>query len=238
MPFRPEPPEAMRVPPLAGKLVSIAALGFALRVAARSYSGEADFWANGYGFFFELAHNIAAGNGLAFDGGTPTAYRVPLYPLFLSAVTLGQQAFVSVLLWQSLIGAGTVLCTALIARELFGSGAAMIAATLSAIYPYYVVHDTALQETSLYTFLTALAVLLLVQARRTESMTSAAGAGLALGAALLTRANLAPFVVLAPLCLALAPASPTRWSGHKLRAALVCLVMVAITVSPWLIRSY
>src|SRR5438045_842897 len=106
MPFRPEPPEAMRVPPLAGKLVSIAALGFALRVAARSYSGEADFWANGYGFFFELAHNIAAGNGLAFDGGTPTAYRVPLYPLFLSAVTLGQQAFVSVLLWQSLIGAG------------------------------------------------------------------------------------------------------------------------------------
>src|SRR5947207_5607237 len=138
---------AMRMLPLAGKLVSIAALGFALRVAARSYSGEADFWANGYGFFFELAHNVAAGNGLAFDGGTPTAYRVPLYPLFLSAVTLGQQAFVSVLLWQSLIGAGTVLCTALIARELFGSGAAMIAATLSAIYPYYVVHDTALQET-------------------------------------------------------------------------------------------
>src|SRR5437764_13853769 len=109
----------MKMPPIGRKLLGIAALAFALRLAARFYSGEADFWANGYGFFFELAHNIAAGNGLAFDGGTPTAYRVPLYPLFLSAVTLGQQAFVSVLLWQSLIGAGTVLCTALIARQPF-----------------------------------------------------------------------------------------------------------------------
>src|SRR5207248_233766 len=111
----------------------------------------------------------------------PTAFRVPLYPAFLSAVTLGHQAFLSVVFWQSLIGAGTVLCTALIAREILGRSAAVLAAVITAVYPYYVVHDTALQETSLYTFVTALAVLLLLQVRRTGSMTIAACAGFALG---------------------------------------------------------
>ena len=92
-------------------------------------------------------------------GGCPvTAFRVPLYPMFLAAVTLGHQAFLPVLLAESLIVGGTVLCTALITRELFGN----TAAALAAIYPYYVVHDTALQESSLFTFLTVLAVLLRV----------------------------------------------------------------------------
>jgi hypothetical protein len=59
---------------------------FAVR-AVRCYSGAEDFWVNGYGFFFELAQNIAAGNGIAFGDGPPTAFRVPLYPAFLAAVT-------------------------------------------------------------------------------------------------------------------------------------------------------
>ena len=180
---------------------------FAARVAVRWYSGGPDFWENGYTFFFALAQNIAAGNGVSFDGDPPTAFRVPLYPMFLAAVTLGHQAFLPVLLAQCLIGAGTVWCAAMIARDLFGNTAAIIAAILTAIYPYYVVHDTALQETSLYTFLMALAVLLLLRVRRSGSVLTATGAGLALGAAVLTRANLAPFALFAPLWLALAGGS-------------------------------
>ena len=61
----------------------------------------------------------------------------------------------------------------MIAREIFGNTAAIIAAILTAIYPYYVVHDTALQETSLYTFLMALAVLLLLRVRRSGSLMTA-----------------------------------------------------------------
>jgi 4-amino-4-deoxy-L-arabinose transferase-like glycosyltransferase len=91
-----------------------------------------------------------------------------------------------VLVAQSLIGVGTVLCVALIAKELFGNTAA-----LTAIYPCYVMHDTALQENSLYTFLTVLAVLLPLYVRRSGSISSAAAAGWSLGAAVLTRANLA-----------------------------------------------
>jgi hypothetical protein len=128
-------------------------LAFAVRVAVRWYSGGPDFWENGYMFFFALAQNIAAGKGVAFDGGAATAFRVPLYPMFLAAVTFGHQVFLPVLLAQSFIGAETVWCAAMLARELFGNTTAITAAILTAIYPYYVVHDTALQETSLYTFL-------------------------------------------------------------------------------------
>src|SRR5262249_54064167 len=118
------------------KLEWIILLAFAARVAVRLYTGEREFWEHGYTFFFALAQNIAAGNGISFGGGPPTAFRVPLYPMFLAAVTLGYQAFLPVLLAQSLIGAGTALCAALIARELFGNTAAIIAAVLVAIYPY------------------------------------------------------------------------------------------------------
>lgn len=148
----------------------LAALGFALRVGARLYSGGADFWVNGYTFFFAMAQNIAAGHGVGFDGGPPTAFRVPLYPMFLAAITFGHQAFIPVLLAQALIGAGTVLCAALLGAELFDTRAAVTAGALTAVYPYYMVHDTALQETGLFTFLTALAILLLVRAHRNGRM--------------------------------------------------------------------
>jgi 4-amino-4-deoxy-L-arabinose transferase-like glycosyltransferase len=211
---------------------------FAVRVAVRCYSGAEDFWVNGYGFFFELAQNIAAGNGITLGDGPPTAFRVPLYPAFLAAVTFGQMAFLPIVLAQASIGAGTVWCAALVAREMFGSAAAIIAATITALYPYYVVHDTALQETSLYTFLTALAVLLLVRARRNGSGVMAGCAGLTLGAAVLTRANLAPFALLAPLWLAVpGQCQITAWR-QRWWAALVCAGVLALTVSPWLVRSY
>jgi 4-amino-4-deoxy-L-arabinose transferase-like glycosyltransferase len=219
-------------------LLWIALFAFAMRVATRWYFGGADFWANGYTFFFDLAQNIVAGNGLAPDGRPPTAIRVPLYPLFLATVTLGHKAFVPVLLSQSLIGAGTVVCAGLLAKEMFGSAAAITAAALTAIYPYYVVHDTALQETSLYTFLTALAVLLLLRVRRNGSPWTAAWSGFLLGAAVLTRASLAPFAVLAPLWLAYPHRAISVPWLKKLWHALLCAGMLALTLAPWLVRSY
>jgi 4-amino-4-deoxy-L-arabinose transferase-like glycosyltransferase len=222
---------------LKAPLVWIFLLALAARVSVGWYKGGANFWENGYTFFFTLAQNIAAGNGVSIGDG-PTAFRVPLYPAFLASVTLGHKAFLPVLVAQSLVGAGTVLCAALIARELFGHTAAIIAALLTAIYPYYVVHDTALQETSLYTFSAALAVLLLLRVRRYGSVVSATGAGLALGATVLTRANLAPFALLAPLWLALAGGPYAVSWRRRLLAAIVCAGVGMVTVSPWLIRSY
>ena len=220
------------------KLIWILLLAFALRVAVRWSFGGADFWQNGYTFYFALAKNIAAGNGFAFEGHPATAFRVPLYAMLLAAVTLGHQAFIPVLFTQALIGAGTVWCAAMLAREMFGNTAAIIAAILTSIYPYYVVHDTTLQETSLYTFLMALSVLLLLRVRRSGSAVTAAFAGLALGAAVLTRANLAPVALLASLWLAFAGGSQAVPWRRRLWVATLCAGVGALTVSPWLVRAY
>ena len=224
--------------PIYGKILAILFVALLTRVVARCYSGSADFWVNGYTFFFALAQNFAAGNGISFSDTNPTAFRVPLYPVFLAAVTFGNKEFFRIVLAQSLIGTGTVLCAALIAFEMFGCGAAITAAIITALYPLYVVHDTALQETSLFTFLTALAVLLLMRVRRNGSASMALCAGLTLGAAVLTRANLAPFAVLAPAWLIVrARPNAVPWQ-RRFRTCLLCAGAVALAVSPWLARSY
>ena len=242
------------------RLATIAAAAFLLRITVRLASGEADFWENGYTFLFDLARSVAAGHGLTLDGHTPTVYRVPVYPLFLAAVTRGHQAFYSLVVAQSLVGALTVLCAGLLTAEWFGSGAALIAAAFAAIYPYYVVHDTALQDTGVFTLITLVSVLLLMRARRSMSAGMAgvepplgtlttrrfntaavrAGlpllAGLALAAAVLTRASIAPFALVAPLWLARTADAGTP-ARARVRAGLLCAAALVVGIAPWLIRS-
>jgi 4-amino-4-deoxy-L-arabinose transferase-like glycosyltransferase len=209
-----------------------AALAFALRIVARLfYTGIADFWIFGYGFFFELAQSIAQGMGFTV-GGPPTAFRVPLYPILLAGLTLGHQAFWPIAIAQSLIGAGTAICAALLACRLYdgqlGRRAAILAAAITALYPYYIIHDTALQETSFFTLLTFAAVLVLQQAARDGKLATGALAGLVLGLDVLTRPTIAPFAALAVVWL--------LWRRRAL-AGVACALLLAATVSPWILRN-
>jgi 4-amino-4-deoxy-L-arabinose transferase-like glycosyltransferase len=130
------------------------------------------------------------------------------------------------------VGAGTVICGALLAAELFGPSVAVIAALLLAIYPYFVMHDVRLQETGLFTFLTTLAMLLLVRARH-GSLRIAGTAGLVFGLDLLTRPTILPFLALAPFLIAF-QASNLR---TRMRAAAAFTLPLVVVALPWLIRS-
>jgi len=209
-----------------------ASLAFGLRIIARLHTGAADFWVNGYTFFFDMAQNIAAGKGIGIDS-VATGFRVPLYPIFLAALTMGHRAFWPVLIAQSAIGAGTVFCAAVLARQTFhgpwAAHAATLAAAITAVYPYYVIHDTALEETSLFTLLALVSVILLQQTVRTSKLTLSACAGLLLGLDVLTRATIAPFALLIPFWLA--------WQ-KRTRAGMVCAFLLFLTIAPWLWRNY
>jgi hypothetical protein len=208
------------------------ALAFVLRLGVRFCMGSDNFFESGYSFFFEIAQSIAKGNGFS-PYGVSTAFRVPLYPILLAGLTLGHKAFWPVAIAQSLIGAGTAFGAALLAHQIFGGplGArtAILSTGMTAIYPYYVVHDTALQETSLFTLLTIWAVIVVQRSARTGELQSAALGGLLLGLDVLTRATIAPFAALAALWLI-----GRRRTGGGLLYALI----LALTVSPWLWRSY
>ena len=210
------------------------ALAFGLRLCVRlSDSSNSEFWANGYTFFFDIAQGIAAGQGIAV-GGTAETFRVPLYPLLLAALTFGHSVMLPVVIAQSILGAGIVLIAAALARRLCSGcscdRAATLAAAITAIYPYYVVHDTSLEETSLFTFLTIAAVALLMKAADPESTGRAnIAAGVLLGLDVLTRASIAPFAALAPLWL--------LWRKGA-RAGIACGITVMLLVAPWLWRNY
>jgi len=194
------------------------ALAFLLRVVVRLHSGAADFWINGYGFFFSMARDLAQGRGM------PTAFRVPLYPVFLAILTGGRELFWPVLIAQSAIGAATAWLAAVLAAEMFNSETAAVAACITAIYPYYVVHDTALQETGLFTFLT-LACIISLRPNYGKSGLRGIGPGLLLAADVLNRVTIAPFAVVAPFFL-------------PRRAAILCAIVLLLGVSPWLIHNY
>jgi len=110
----------------------LAALAFTLRILARLYyGGVAGLWVSGYSFFFDVAQSIAAGKGIS-QAGFPVGYRVPLYPILLAGLTLGHKAFWPIVIAQSAIGAGIVICAASLARQMYRGPSATRAAVLAA----------------------------------------------------------------------------------------------------------
>ncbi len=178
-------------------LMMLAALGFALRMALRWQHGTANYWGEGYGFYWDIARNLAAGRGYVLIEGTMTAFRVPGYPLFLLGVTGGGWHPWAMVTAGALLGALTAAATGLIARELLGSAAGLVAAGICAVYPYYLWHDTALQETALVTCLTAWACVVLLRLAASGRLRLALLSGLLLAAAVLTRETVLPFALLA-----------------------------------------
>jgi 4-amino-4-deoxy-L-arabinose transferase-like glycosyltransferase len=215
----------------------IAAIGLGLRLAWRLGHGTANYWAEGYGFYFDLARNVAQGRGYELAAGQLTAFRVPGYPLFLLAVTGGAWHPWAIVIAQALVGGLTIVATGLIARDLFGRGAGLIAAGTCALYPYYLWHDTALQETALVTCLAAWATWVLLRLMASGAPRLALLAGALLAAAVLTRETMLPFAVVAALWAGWRVANlKGRMRGVLTGASL--LAMLAAGLSPWLIHTH
>lgn len=217
-------------------LPAILICAFAGRVAVRLHYGEVDFWRNSYSLFYQTAESLVAGNGFCYQwAGLKCAHRPPVYPLFLIPSVWAGKSFVLIVILQSLVGAATALCAYFLARELFNKTTGLVAAAGVAIYPYFVMHDTALQETGLFTFLTALAMLLLLKVRNSPKKLLWAASGIALGLAVLTRATLIVFVPFAFFWVLFVTGRTRRES--ILKAGVVVLGFLLV-VSPWLMRNY
>jgi 4-amino-4-deoxy-L-arabinose transferase-like glycosyltransferase len=193
-----------------------------------------DWWLSGYSAYGEMAVNLAEDRGLR--RGARLAPRPPLYPLLLAGVHMvGGRGSTLPILVQAAVGTGTVAFAYLIGRTVLTPMTGLVAATMAAAYPYYVVHDTAHQETSLFTLLTAATIYALLRARRSASLGAALLAGVLAGLALLCRESLLPFVPLAALWLARPAAHTLAWSDRA-RAA-VFLSVTILMVTPWLARN-
>lgn len=185
--------------------------------------------------YLPLARALAAGQGLAINGH-PTAYRPPLYPLILAplAAGLGDRLAWGVFGLHLLLGAGTVLLTALAAqRWQLAPAAIVLAAVIVACDPVLVVHARSVMTETLAAFLLSAALLAVAEASG-QSWRGGVLGGLAFGLAVLCRPSILPAAML--VALAAVVFRPGDWRDRLLRGGLMAAACWAVLV-PWAWRN-
>jgi 4-amino-4-deoxy-L-arabinose transferase-like glycosyltransferase len=189
------------------------------------FHSQASLIANGAGWFISpfasLNHVIV-----------PSAQHPPLWVLVLSfADTIGITSFSSQLLATCVIGAGAVFVTGLVAREVGGPRAGLIAAAIAAVYPNYWMNDgTGLAET-LVLLLVAAVLLASYRFWRRPSFPRAVWLGALCALAGLTRSEqlLLVVAVLIPVALVLR-SRPWR---TRLAYAGAGVLTALVVIAPW-----
>lgn len=213
----------------AQKLAIIVLAAFAVRIGIRLVLGTQAYWTDGYGHYASLAQSLCAGHGYAFPGQGATAFRVPLYPMFIALTSCGQGSPWPLIVAQALASSLTCLLAGLIARRMAGGAAGLVAAAIYALWPYAAWHDVALQESGLHAFLAALATWLLIRLRDSGGVRLAVICGAALGLLLLTRSTMLPFALVALMIVAV----PVRRTARLVPTIIAAAAMIAV-LSPWL----
>ena len=213
-------------PGFARWLAAIAAAGLAVRllyilVLTPHLRGLGDA-----AYYHGLANALADGRGFVEPTfGTATALHPPLFPLVLAAFSaLGLDSYQAHRVVVALIGTATIAGAGLVARQVAGERAGLIAAALAAASPVLISADGAVMSETLLGLLVVLAALLAYRLREQPSIKRAGALGVVIGLAALTRGEAILLLVL------LLPALRRR---HVLPVIACCLIVLA----PWTIRN-
>jgi 4-amino-4-deoxy-L-arabinose transferase-like glycosyltransferase len=167
--------------------------------------------------------------------GLQTTFRAPGYPFFLAGLylVLGlEQRLEAARLIQAALGAALAPLTALLALSLgLSPRAARLAGGLVALYPILWLYPIGLASENTFLPLVVLGLLATLAAARGLHPWAAVGAGLALGAATLTRGALALFLPISAIWL-------WRTSPRSgLRQAALLTVAASAALIPWMVRN-
>jgi 4-amino-4-deoxy-L-arabinose transferase-like glycosyltransferase len=181
-----------------------------------------------------LAHNIAAGKGYAY-AGFPTAYRAPVYPLFLAAAmkVFGAHAFQAVRAIQLLMGFAVVYLCASIAERLFGKRAKIPALIIALFFPTLAMMTGDILTEATATLFSALCLYLLVVFLQRPSWKLLSALSFCVGIATLTRFNMALLGIVLLAAVLFQQSALPRW-----RAAALTVCLSAAVISPWIVRNY
>jgi 4-amino-4-deoxy-L-arabinose transferase-like glycosyltransferase len=165
----------------------------------------------------------------------PSAEHPPLTSIILAPVsrlTHGDET--AMRFTMAFLGCIVVLLVALIAREIAGDRAALIAAGLASIYPNLWVNDGLIMSETITALVVALAILLLYRFIRRPSLGLAIAIGLSCGLGMLTRAELGLMLPLVVVPMFLTAAVTMR---RRLACAGIAILVSLATISPWVIRN-
>jgi 4-amino-4-deoxy-L-arabinose transferase-like glycosyltransferase len=186
------------------------------------------------------AATLAAGDG--FDLPDVYGFRKlgegehpPLTAVMLSpAAWLTDNNDVAMRLTVALAGAGVIALIGLIAREIAGARAGLLAAVVAAVYPNLWVSDGLLLPETFATLATAAAVFCAFLLIRKSTWVMAAALGAACALAMLTRGELWLLVPLLALPTVMTIAGLTL--ARRLQLAGVVVLAAAVLVAPWQIH--
>lgn len=183
--------------------------------------------------------------------GKPTAFFMPLYPLFLAGIfAVFGSGFFPAQLVQMLLSALLPLIAFHLARRAAGKETALFAALLAAIHPYFIYYAGLLVTQTLFVVLLGLASSAYYALRDRPTVRRAALLGLLLGLSFLTRtftATFLPLLLLAMLAelglprLFHTPGTDNRGGRPLARAAALALVTTVVftaVATPWVIRNF
>src|SRR3954471_7857351 len=213
------------------RLLTIVALGLAVRVLYALLAGPDLVLAGDARTFHSLANSIASGHGFVRElDGLTTADHPPLYPLYLSLFSLvGLKSWAAHRVASCLLGAATVGAVGILGRRVGGDRVGLVAAGIAAVYPLLWVNDATVLSESLYGLLIALALIAAYRVidRPTAGRAAVLGAVVALAA--LTRSE--------ALGLALLLVLPVAWRA-RWRGLAAAAVAGALVLTPWLVRNW
>lgn len=177
------------------------------------------------------------------DPAAPTVFRTPLYPLFVSAISMVfGDGPTPVLLMQTLLDLGALALLYLIGRRIFSSRApSLAAAALYAINPLAAMYASSVYAECFFSFLLILSVYVFVRiAQAEEGGRSALSAvlGVLAGLAALAKPVGVYIVVIYALALIGAVLPDRRRLKSAVASAGIVLGLFAATIAPWQLRNF
>jgi len=225
---------------------ALVALAFGLRFAEMSRTSYTPI--GNASSYLALGKHLASsgtyGTGAGAAGGAhgPTAYLPPAYPYLIAAVDeiSGQRgasapAVRAQRIAQVLLGTATAVLVGLVAYELFGVTAALIALAIAAVYPAFIELSTVLVAENLMTMFTLAAVYSALRALRDHGRLGwLVISGICVGLATLTQ--ISAIVLVVPLAVAMRHL-PGVGKPRSVAGPAAFVAVTLLTLVPWLIRD-
>lgn len=195
----------------------------ALRLAYVLYSGQENLSPDSYSWM-EISASIVDGNGF---GGS---WRPPGFAFFMAGIfLLAGKSVLAVQVANSLLGALTVVFTALIGTRLFSRAVGLLSGALVSFYPYLLAYTRDPISETFLTFMLSAAILRIVIAAQRPSARNYVLAGALIGLTGLTKSTTLPFFLLSCGWL--------WWQTGKFRSGLITGLCVVLTIAPWTLRN-
>ena len=177
-----------------------------------------------------IGYNLSQGKGYINNEGKPSAYRPPIYPLFLGAVySIAGHNLMAVRLLQAVLGAFICIFLYRIAKIIFDEKTAKLSGFLCCFYLPLIENTAQLMTETLFTLLIMSGLLLTITKKNRFNLFLS---GLMFGLSLLTR----PFIIFfSPFLL--------FWTMQnskieKIKSVTMLCAGILIVLLPWTCRNY